>query len=290
MITRFAPSPTGRLHLGHAYSAMIAHDLACAMHGRWLLRLDDLDTGRVRADYADAIIDDLAWLGLIPHGPHVRQSDRVSLYTHAIETLKAVGLAYPCFCTRGQIAAQIADSIAAPHGVDSVYPGTCRNFDMATRDARIATESHCWRLDMDAAVAQSGALAWQSQDAGRDISWVEANPALHGDIVLMRKDGAASYHLASTVDDAAMGMTHVVRGADLEASTDVHRILQAILGLPTPVYHHHRLIGDATGHRLAKRSKAAELASLRAAGVNPAAVMAGLRLGHLPLGYCWAKA
>ncbi len=284
MITRFAPSPTGRLHLGHAYSAMVAHDVARQEKGLFRLRLDDLDTGRVRPDYVAAIHDDLAWLGLAPDGDITKQSNRGALYAKALHQLIAMGLAYPCFCTRAQIAAQIEGSISAPHGAEPIYPGTCRNLDMAIRDRRLVTEPHCWRLDMAAAVAQSGLLHWQSMNEAP----VQAKPAAHGDSVLMRKDGAASYHLASTIDDADMGITHVVRGADLLASTDVHRILQAVLGLPTPLYHHHALIAGADGKRLAKRDGASELASLRAQGVDGAQVIVGLRLGHLPLGYRWA--
>ncbi len=286
MITRFAPSPTGRLHLGHAYSAMMAWDIAQQNGGAFRLRLDDLDVGRVRAEFETAILDDLAWLGLMPGGAIIKQSDRTAHYAAALDRLKAMGLAYPCFCTRAQISAQIDSSIAAPHGAEQIYPGTCRNLDAASCDHRLAAESHCWRLDMTGAVARSGPLHWRTANHEP----VQANPGAHGDIVLMRKDGAASYHLASSIDDADMGITHVVRGADLLASTDVHCLLQAILGLSSPIYHHHALIAGADGKRLAKRNDAAELTSLRVQGVDAAQLMAGLRLGHLPLGYRWAKA
>jgi glutamyl-Q tRNA(Asp) synthetase len=285
MITRFAPSPTGRLHLGHAYSAMLAHDTARAVGGQFLLRMDDLDIGRVRPEFYTAIEEDLAWLGIDADGQDVLQSQRTEHYTAALEQLKTMGLAYPCFCTRAQIAADIADSVAAPHGASPLYPGSCRGMDPSEQQTRITNENHCWRIDMARAVAQTGPLYWHDMEAGL----VNARPADQGDSVLMRKDGAASYHLSSTIDDADMGITHVVRGADLFDSTHIHRLLQALLGFPTPHYHHHALIGGADGKRLAKRDGAAEIAHLRAAGADPAQLMAGLRMGALPLGYCWVK-
>jgi glutamyl-Q tRNA(Asp) synthetase len=196
-------------------------------------------------------------------------------------------LAYPCFCTRSAIAADIAASVAAPHGPDGpVYPGTCRALDPAQAAARIAAgEGHAWRLDMARALDRAGPLTWTDERLGRQA----ADPRGHGDIVLARRDAPAAYHLASTVDDAAMGITHVVRGADLIASTHVHRLLQALLDLPTPLYLHHRLIADADGRRLAKRHDAASIAGLREAGADPAQLIAGLRAGTLPLGYRWIE-
>jgi glutamyl-Q tRNA(Asp) synthetase len=286
-ITRFAPSPTGRLHLGHAYSALMAHDSARADNGAFLLRIDDLDAGRVRPEYTPAILEDLVWLGLEPDAPAIIQSLRAQFYVSALERLKTMGLAYRCFCTRGQIAAQAAQSVAAPHdGISAVYPGTCRGISAVQSQNRAALEPHCWRLDMAGAVVQTGALVWHEAAVGE----IAANPAAHGDIVLMRKDTVASYHLASTIDDADMAISHVVRGADLRASTDVHRLLQAVLGLPTPLYQHHLLIGGADMVRLAKRDNAAELAKLRADGVDPRDLVMGLRRGRLPLGYCWIRA
>lgn len=282
--SRFAPSPTGLLHLGHAYSALVAHDVARAMGGQFLMRLDDLDTGRVRAEYRIAIDDDLAWLGLKPDGSSVAQSERTQCYLAALMQLEADGLAYPCFCSRAEIAA----SVAAPHGPDGpIYPGTCRALDRTAAEDRIAAgEAHAWRLDSQQAVQRVPTLYWQDDHAGQ----VAAKPQAFGDVVLARRDGAFAYHLASTIDDADMGISHVVRGADLFAATHVHRLLQALLDLPTPAYRHHRLIGDAAGKRLAKRDDAASIASLRDAGTDPERLIDNLRQSVLPLGYCWLDA
>lgn len=278
MLTRFAPSPTGELHLGHAYSAVLAHGAAHDAGGKFLIRIDDIDGSRSRDDYIGASLADLAWLGLDWDGEPVRQSLRLGDYAAALETLRARGLVYPCFCTRADIAA----SLAAPHGPSgAVYPGTCRNLSETDRDRRTAGEPHCWRLDTARAVALAGDLMWE--EAGQGLR--AADPLAHGDIVLARKDAPASYHLASTLDDAAMGVTQVIRGADLIASTDVHRLLQALLGLPAPLYRHHGLVCGPDGKRLAKRDAAASLASLRAAGVDGPALAADLRAGRLPTGY-----
>jgi len=283
--TRFAPSPTGLLHLGHAWSALLAFDFARSRGGAFLLRIEDVDAGRSRPEHVDAIIDDLAWLGLHWDGEIVFQSDRLPLYAASLETLKARRLAYPCFCTRAAIAAEIAASASAPHGRDgSLYPGTCRNLPDAERERRLAAEPHAWRLDAAAAAAVAGPIYWLDGDTE-----VQAEPAAHGDVVLARKDAPTSYHLAVTVDDAALGVTDVVRGRDLYAATDVHRLLQALLGLPTPHYHHHPLLLDAGGRRLAKRHGAPTLASLRAAGTNPAALVEALRAGQMPGGYSLAE-
>ncbi|MFM6853916.1 MAG: tRNA glutamyl-Q(34) synthetase GluQRS [Sphingopyxis sp.] len=301
-ITRFAPSPTGYLHLGHAYSALMAHDVAAAGGGMCLLRVDDIDAGRCRPEYDDAMLTDLAWLGLAPAPPHWRQSARLASYAAALDQLRAMGLVYPCFCTRADVAA----SVTAPHGPSgALYSGMCRTLAGAQRAARLATgAAHAWRLDMGAAVAVAtatannattatgdaagpgGALMWHD-GAGRAMA---ATPLAHGDIILARRDAPTSYHLSSTVDDAAMGITDVVRGADLLPATSVHRLLQALLGLPTPRYHHHGLIADATGQRLAKRHDALSLRAMRAAGANPAHMIADLRLGKLPDGYRWLTA
>jgi len=278
MLTRFAPSPTGDLHLGHAYSAVLAHDAARAANGRFVIRIDDIDGSRSREDYVAASLADLVWLGLAWDGEPVRQSARLGDYATALDTLRARGLVYSCFCTRADIAA----SLSAPHGPSGpVYPGTCRDLPAAERERRMATEPHCWRLDMARAVLTTGALAWEEQGQGERV----ADPLAHGDIVLARKDAPASYHLASTLDDAMMGVTHIIRGADLLASTDVHRLLQALLGLPTPLYRHHPLVCGPDGKRLAKRDAAASLASLRAAGVDGAALAADLLAARLPTGY-----
>ena len=282
MLTRFAPSPTGELHLGHAFSAVLAHGAARAANGRFRLRIDDIDGSRSREDYVAASLADLDWLGLDWDGDPVRQSAHLADYAAALGDLRSRVLAYPCFCTR----ADIAQSLAAPHGPPSaaggaIYPGTCRNLSEAERDRRLAAEPHAWRLDMARAAALAGELHWEEQGQGMRI----ADPQAHGDIVLARKDAPASYHLASTLDDAAMGVTHVIRGADLIASTDVHRLLQALLGLPTPVYSHHCLVCGADGNRLAKRDAAATNTALRGAGVDGPALAADLLGRRLPAGY-----
>jgi glutamyl-Q tRNA(Asp) synthetase len=277
-ISRFAPSPTGRLHLGHAYSAIRAHDFARGAGGGFLLRIEDIDGSRSREEHVAGIVADLTWLGLSWDGPVVRQSARLALYDAALDRLRAMGLLYPCFCTRADIAA----SVAAPHGREgTIYPGTCRGVDNATRMG----EPHCWRIDMARAVALAGPLHWRDSRAGN----VTAAPIAHGDVVLARKDAPASYHLAVTLDDAEQGVTDVVRGEDLFAATDVHRLLQALLGLPTPDYHHHALLTDAAGARLAKRHGAPALADLRASGMDGGELAAMLREGRLPLGFGRAK-
>jgi glutamyl-Q tRNA(Asp) synthetase len=276
-VTRFAPSPTGRLHLGHAYSALLAYDFARERDGTFLLRIEDIDPGRVRAEYVGGIIEDLLWLGLEWDGEMPYQSERLDIYADALERLKAQGLLYPCFCTRADIAA----SVAAPQGPDGpLYPGTCRGL----ADPDLA-RPHAWRLDVAKAAAQAGPLYWMDGHTE-----VQAEPQRFGDVVLARKDAPASYHLAVTIDDAAQGVTDVVRGRDLFAATDVHRLLQALLGLPTPEYHHHDLLIDAEGRRLAKRHGAPTLADLRAAGADPAALVEALRRGELPAGYSLERA
>ncbi|KTD99515.1 MULTISPECIES: tRNA glutamyl-Q(34) synthetase GluQRS [unclassified Sphingopyxis] len=278
MLTRFAPSPTGELHLGHAYSAVLAHDAARRAGGKFLIRIDDIDGSRSRESFVGASLADLAWLGIDWDGDPVRQSARLGDYAAALDNLRARGLVYPCFCTRADIAA----SLSAPHGPSgAIYPGTCRGLSETERTRRLADEPHCWRLDTARALAESGDLQWE--EAGQGLR--SADPAAHGDIVLARKDAPASYHLASTLDDAAMGVTHVIRGADLIASTDVHRLLQALLDLPTPLYRHHALVCGPDGKRLAKRDAAASLASLRAAGIGGRALAADLAAGRLPAGY-----
>ncbi|WP_294279948.1 tRNA glutamyl-Q(34) synthetase GluQRS [uncultured Sphingomonas sp.] len=271
--TRFAPSPTGRLHLGHALSAVRAYDLARAGGGRFLLRIEDIDGTRSRPEHVDTILRDLEWLGL-EWDDLSFQSQRLDLYAAAQARL--ADLLYPCFCTRAEIAA----SLSAPHGPEAVYPGTCRHRSAAERAARMG-EPHGWRIDMARAVELTGALHWQDEQAGD----VLADPLSHGDVILARKDALASYHLAATVDDAAHGVTDVVRGLDLFAATHVHRLLQALLGLPTPHYHHHPLIFGADGQRLAKRHGAPALAAMREGGADGRALADALRRNMLPAGF-----
>lgn len=277
VVTRFAPSPTGRLHLGHAFSAIAAHDRARAAGGRFLVRIENIDAGRSRPEHIAGILDDLAWLGLGWDGEVVFQSARLDRYAAALDRLKAMDLVYPCICTRADIAA----AASAPHGLEGLaYPGTCRGRAVDLK------QPHCWRLDMAAAIDCTGPLDWTDELAGR----IAADPGAQGDVVLARKDAPSSYHLSVTVDDAAQGITHVVRGQDLFAATHVHRLLQALLGLPTPIWRHHPLLTGADGTRLAKRHGAPALADLRAAGVDGPALAMDLRAGRLPLGFGAANA
>jgi glutamyl-Q tRNA(Asp) synthetase len=274
-VTRFAPSPTGRLHLGHAFSALFAERAARAAGGRFLLRIEDIDGTRCREDFVAGILDDLVWLGLTWTGEVRRQSLHMDEYRQALGRLAARGLVYPCFCTRREIREEIARAGAAPHPTDGadepVYPGTCRRLDPDIRAARLAAgDPHAWRLDVARSIAAAGGgpLAWQDRAAGA----VTARPERFGDVVLARKETPTSYHLAVTLDDAVQGVTLVTRGKDLFAATDIHRLLQALLDLPTPIYHHHELVTDASGRRLAKRDQAPTLLALREGGADPAEV------------------
>lgn len=242
--------------MGHAVSAIRSHDFARKRGGRFVLRIEDIDGTRSRAEFVDGILEDLAWLGL-RWDLLVFQSERLATYEAALDGLRARGLVYPCFCTRAEIAA----SASAPQGdVGPAYTGTCRGLSAAEIAAR--TGACCWRLDMAKAFAETGALTWHDATVGDVVA--DAMP--QGDVVLARKDAPASYHLAVTLDDAAQGVTDVVRGVDLFAATHVHRVLQALLGLPVPAYHHHPLVVDAEGRRLAKRDGAKSLAEMRGAG------------------------
>ena len=264
MLTRFAPSPTGLLHLGHAYAAKFAFDLAKEHGGRFLLRFEDIDTTRVRDEYYAAIEEDLKWLGLTWDEPPVRQLDRLPFYMQALERLKAMGVVYPCFCTRREIQDEIAGMGNAPHGPEGfLYPGICKRLSSRERGNRIgAGEAHCWRLDAAKASERCDRLTFNDQIKGV----IDVDLTVLGDVILARKDIATSYHLAVVVDDAMQGITDVTRGEDLLASTHVHRVLQELLGLPEPAYHHHRLILDATGKRLAKRNDALSIRALRESG------------------------
>jgi len=271
IVTRFAPSPNGPLHLGHAFSAIQAHDLARVNGGRFLLRIEDIDGARSRPDMAGNFRADLSWLGLeweeVP-----AQSSRVDEYEVAAATLAAMGLLYPCRCTRADIAAAATES--GPDG--PVYPGTCR-YDLPGVDEAVA-----WRLDMAAALARTGPLTWEDQLAGEQL----AQPQFFGDVVLVRKDAAtpASYHLAATLDDAADGVTLVTRGTDLFAATHIHRLLQELLGLPVPRWHHHALLLDQSGSKLAKRRGSPALSDLRQAGEDGQGLADRLRRGEMPAG------
>lgn len=264
-VTRFAPSPTGWLHLGHAHAAIFAHE--AAQGGRFLIRLEDIDGTRARPEYEEAIFDDLAWLELKWETPVRRQSDHFDDFRAALAKLEALGVLYPCFCTRREIQEEIARAGNAPQGPDGpLYPGTCRNRSADERAERMAKgEAYALRLDLAKAMQGVGELTWK--DRGRGA--FSARPDVFGDVVLARKDTPASYHLAVVVDDALQGITLVTRGEDLLEATHLHRLLQELLGLPVPEWHHHRLITDENGKRLAKRDDARSLRSLRAAGWTP---------------------
>ena len=272
IVTRFAPSPTGYLHLGHAHSALTGWRAARRAGGRFLLRLEDIDQTRCRPEFAAAILEDLAWLGLDWDGPVRVQSEHFADYRAALDRLEAAALLYPCFCTRAAIKAEMARAVAAPHGPEGpLYPGTCRALEPAERARRVAVgESFALRLDVAAALARCGPLFWEDEIAGR----IAADPASLGDVVLARKEAPASYHLAVTVDDALQGVTLVTRGVDLFAATHIHRLLQALLDLPVPRWCHHPLLTDAAGRRFAKRDQAQTLRALRDAGHAPAEVRA----------------
>ncbi len=272
IVTRFAPSPTGRLHLGHAYSALFGERIARTAGGRFLLRIEDIDRGRCRPELEAGILEDLAWLGLRWERPVRRQSEHLGEYRAALDRLAGRELVYPCFCSRKEIAAEIARAASAPHGPEGpVYPGTCRGLTPALRRARIAAgDPYALRLDAGKAAALAGPLAWRDLDRGS----FAVDPGLLGDVVLGRRDAPASYHLAVTLDDHLQGVSLVTRGEDLLHATHVHRLLQAMLDLDVPLWRHHRLLLNDKGERLAKRDRAASLAALRDAGRTPAEVRA----------------
>ncbi|MGE5537271.1 MAG: tRNA glutamyl-Q(34) synthetase GluQRS [Gemmatimonas sp.] len=273
IVTRFAPSPTGPLHLGHAYAALFAFRAAREGGGRFLLRIEDIDTARSRREFEAAIEDDLRWVGVEWELPVRRQSEHMADYRWSLDALQAAGLVYPCFCTRRRVAAEVAAAGAAPHGQSAVYPGTCRTLSKEERTDRIAAgEPYALRFDAAEASRRAGPLTFS--DAGRGE--VAVDVAVMGDAVIARKDVPASYHLAVVVDDAAQGVTLVTRGEDLFEATHLQRLLQASLGLPEPHYHHHRLIRNDAGERLSKRDGAQALAALRAAGVTRPEVRARL--------------
>jgi glutamyl-Q tRNA(Asp) synthetase len=264
--TRFAPSPTGYLHLGHAYSALFAS--RAAEGGTFLLRIEDIDPVRCRPKFAEAIFEDLHWLGLKWPEPVRCQSQHISDYTAALGLLREKGLIYPCFCTRREIEQESQRASFAPHVGDGtvIYSGTCRHLSESERALKLAqTKSANWRLDVASALKATGSLFWHDRARGK----IEAHPEIFGDVVLARKDVAASYHLSVTVDDHLQGVTLITRGEDLFASTHVHRLLQALLGFEVPEYHHHQIMRDASGRRYAKRDKSATLRDLHAQGKAP---------------------
>jgi glutamyl-Q tRNA(Asp) synthetase len=268
MITRFAPSPTGWLHLGHAYAAWFASEAAGKSQGRFLVRLDDLDLTRVRPEYEAAIVEDLTWLGLVWEQPMRRQSAYFADYRAALQKLQEMGLLYPCFCTRREIQEEIARAGQAPHGASElVYPGLCKRLSRDEVSQRIAEgKDYALRLDLAKARAFAGTdLVWEDLHHGRFI----ADPSPLGDVVLARKETPTSYHLAVVIDDAAQGISLVTRGEDLLPATHLHRVLQELLKLPVPQWQHHRLIMDEQGRRLAKRDDARSLRSLREQGWTP---------------------
>ena len=267
IVTRFAPSPTGLLHSGHAYSALSAFETARKNDGRFLLRIEDIDFTRCRREFEVAILEDLAWLGIEWEIPVRRQSNHLREYVAMAEQLRVRGLLYPCFCTRKDIQREIDAAGAAPHGPEGpLYSGLCRSLSEDERHARMASgASFAMRLDLNRAIAAAGDdLEWMDLERGSQ----KARPEILGDVVLVRKDIGCSYHLAVVLDDALQGVTQIMRGEDLFEATHVQRLLQALLSLPTPDYQHHPLICDPNGKRLAKRDEAETLRSLRLRGVS----------------------
>jgi glutamyl-Q tRNA(Asp) synthetase len=286
-VFRFAPSPNGYLHLGHALSALTDFEMACAMAGRFLLRIEDIDAARCRQEFEHAILEDLAWLGIAWEQPVRRQSEHLAAYGAALAQLEAQGLIYPSFESRAEIARLVAERDARAHwprdpdGVP-LYPGNAKHLTADERASRIAAgEPYALRLDMNAAVARAGPLTWVEigTDPKEEHETLMAQPEAWGDVVLARKDTPTSYHLSVVVDDALQGVTHVVRGQDLFQATSVHRLLQELLALPAPMYHHHRLILDGEGRKLSKSDDATALRELRAQGATPAAVRRTIGLG-----------
>jgi glutamyl-Q tRNA(Asp) synthetase len=273
-VFRFAPSPNGYLHLGHALSALLNADRSQAAGGRLLLRIEDIDEARCRPEYEAAIYDDLAWLGLQWEQPVRRQSEHYGDYRAALGKLDALGLIYPSFESRAEIAALVGAREPWPRDPDGapLYPGNAKSLAPAERARRMAAEPYALRLDMAAALKRAGPLTWEEIGAGPDgeTGLVDASPAIWGDVILARKETPTSYHLAVAVDDASQGVTDVVRGRDLFHATSVHRLLQALLGFPASRYYHHRLILDAGGNKLSKSTLATGLRELRAQGASAA--------------------
>ncbi len=276
--TRFAPSPNGYLHMGHAYAAIAAHDFARMNCGKFYLRIEDIDGTRSRAEYIDAIIDDLKWLGLSWDAAPILQSARIDHYADALEQLRKDGLVYRCFCSRQAIRNAVRDKPVL-HGPDGpVYPGTCRDLDSTDSGARAEQFPFQWRLNMADACEQAAPIMWHDLAAGPQFG----DPSQFGDIVLWRKDAPASYHLAATLDDAHCGISHIVRGRDLFAYSCVHRLLQALLNLPQPIYWHHPVLITHDGSKLSKSRHSPSLSMRRMADENGGAIAESLRSGNLP--------
>lgn len=275
VVTRFAPSPSGPLHVGHLLAALQARRLADVHGGSCLLRVEDIDQRAQHREYLDLMYEDLEWLGLHFDGEVMVQTRRFGVYQALLDQLRLMGLLYPCFCTRSEIKAQLAELGRAPHAtLGYLYPGTCRRLpDDAVAERFASGMPHCWRLDMQRVQELIGCPTWHDMRRGTQ----RCVPTVYGDVVLARKDFPASYHLAVVVDDAAQGVTHVTRGEDLFESTHIHRALQAVLGLPVPLYCHHSLLRDNEGKRLAKRDGARSIASLREAGYTPQQVRDSLQ-------------
>lgn len=290
-VFRFAPSPNGELHLGHVLSAWAGHEMARRFGGRFLLRIEDIDPQRSREDFVAQIFSDLSWLGFSWEEPVLRQSERFAAYAGAADILRRAGLLYPCWASRRDIeTAAAAKGLGCDPDGAPLYPGLCKGLSAAEVADRLASGTpYCWRLDMDRALAEvqvrlaGQPLAFLELDAvGRPLP-VTANPERWGDAVIVRKETPTSYHLSVVIDDAAQGVTHVTRGMDLFTATDVQRVLQVLLGLPEPVYHHHPLVLDADGRKLAKSNQSTSLRSLREAGASPADVLRLAGVAELPL-------
>jgi glutamyl-Q tRNA(Asp) synthetase len=280
IVVRFAPSPNGLLHLGHAYAAMVAHDFARERGGQFLLRIEDIDSTRSRPEFVEAILADLQWLELLWDGEVIFQSDRWENYAAAVERLKSMDLLYRCFCTRTSMRQEQEAGTQADGPDGPIYAGTCRHLGAAVADERGKIEPHSWRLDVANAIAGTGPLDWLDQRHGKQVIRAEKL----GDVVIVPKDTPVSYHLAVTLDDARDGITDVVRGDDLFASTDIHRLLQALLDLPTPNYFHHPLLLDDSGAKLSKSRDSASLSVLRTAGRSGYQLVQQLRDGIFPVG------
>lgn len=267
VVTRFAPSPTGYLHLGHAYAAIFAETQARQADGRFILRIEDIDEIRCKAEFEEAIFEDLQWLGLHWENPVRRQSEHLARYAEAIEKLKKLGLVYPCFCTRREIKAEIERAGGAPHGLEGpIYPGTCQHLSDKERNDRVNDgEVHALRLNMARAIEITEVLSWQDRKLGKQPVKLDK----FGDIILARKDIPTSYHLSVTIDDALQGITLITRGEDLADATGIHRLLQSVFGYDVPAYLHHPILTDSEGKRFAKRDQSVTIRSLRTSGKTP---------------------